>query len=175
MNQVQVVLEAGGPADPTVSAGPVELTADGQEAMKGPEGLKAGTEGVYPVAGYKYRRSVTVDPRGGDDVLDRDVRDSRRSIGRESAGPFGQGLETFAPLVDEFGIEALFLDHDLDHGQCDGGVGARPWPQPEVGAARDRRLAWIDNDDLAAALLERGQCTPLHRICGVGVASYHQG
>ena len=66
------------------------------------------------------------------------------------------------------------LHQPVDHRQPDGGVRARPRPQPEVGHSGRRRFARIDHDDtrpLGLGALER---LPLRRVRRIRIASHDQ-
>ena len=75
---------------------------------------------------------------------------------------------------DEVLIEQRFINHHMDHGEADCGIGAGLRPQPQVGDTDGRDPLRIDDDDLPAALLQLFKCDPFYRVGFVGIAAHHQ-
>ncbi len=101
VQQVEVVLEALGRAHAHVAAGPVDIAADGEQAVVGAERLHPGAEGIDAVAADEGGRTVGEQARGGGDVLRRHAADFGGDGGRVARGALGQLVEAVAPAGDE--------------------------------------------------------------------------
>ena len=98
--------------------------------MECAEGLHAGAESIDAVAADEGRWALGVHARCRDDVLGGHAGQGLGALRREFERPLAQFVEAVGPALDEFLVVKPFLDHHMDHGEADGGVGAGLRPEP---------------------------------------------
>ena len=64
-----------------VAAAPIEIAADGNQTIEGPECLNAGTKGINTVTGYEDGWPVTVKLSRGNNIRRRNARQSCSDVG----------------------------------------------------------------------------------------------
>ena len=101
---------------------------------------------------------------GAADVLRRYPGDLLDALGRVGRGALGERVESRRPFVDEAPVVPAARDQDVNHAQCERGVGAGADPQPQRRLARRLRRARVDHDRPCALLLRVAHALVLRAV-----------
>ena len=153
----------------------VEVAGDGTQdrlGLDGAGGVDAARVAAFLAPRQAGRSCGRVHAGSLADLVGRDPGDLGDFLRRVLGGAFLQLVEADAPLIDELVVVEILLDDDVDHAECQGGVGAGADLQEQIGLLRDLAEARVDDHELGAALLHVGvDPVPQQRLRGDGVAA----
>ena len=147
------------------TTGHIEMTANRKQAQHCAHGLNAAV-GIFQT-GIHHRRGAG----GGSNAPGQLVNFFRRHAGnffsnrrREMLHIARQLIKAKPPLINKFMIIAIFIDQYACHRQGQCAVSSRTNGDPfRLGASGGLRIAWIDNNNLAAPFRRRFQTMHVQR------------
>ena len=142
------------PTGDDVAAGPVQIAGDRDQDGDRPSSAACRCGVLDAVAEIDRRRlGLRIEPGEVGDLAGRYPGDRLRPGGGILLQVIPQFFKAIAPLGNEGLIVKLFVDDDMQHGQCQSGVRTRPDRNPLIRQGDIRFQGGLDRDEAGAALL----------------------